>query len=497
MLKRIGKPAVRYFLLALVSVLFLLVFSAATSSLTVCYGNDSAFFILVGQGMAKGLMPYRDFFDMKGPYLFLLEYIGQLICPGRTGAFIIQCVNLFLCLCIIDKIYHRKKATGSFLLWMKDCIFYILPCLYMFCHTMQGGNLTEELSLPLLLAAVYFVLKYFDAANEDHDAEHPLKYGLFYGTAFGILALIRVTNAAFIGAVLATVSLDLLLRGKFRNLLLNGAMFILGCVLAFAPMCLYYWSQGLLGEMFSQVFLFGVQYSVEVSFLFKLFSLLSSQRRILIIMTLPLVVAALCRIKDWKYWVLSAASYLLLMVACAMGNGYLHYLTLGIPHLVLGFAGLKEWCGQKKGVKIPLIVSLLLFLLIAENVFWTTYNCRSELLNPQPSTESHQRVLEIRDAIPEDERNSVYVYGLHSCSNWYLQADILPYNRYCDWQEHYIALNPEIGDEILQCLEQTPPQWIVTDAGTPVDQYHIADVITSNYDVYMSNEAYTLYCLTD
>lgn len=497
MLKRIGKPAVRYFLLALVSVQFLMVYSVNTSPVTAPYGADSAFFTLVGRGMIKGLMPYRDFFDMKGPYLFLLEYIGQLICPGRTGAFIIQCVNLFLSLCIIDKIYHRKKSADTFFAWVKNCCFYILPCLYVFSYTIENGNLTEEYSLPLLLLAVWFVLNYLDAANEDPDAEHPLKYGLFYGAAFGILALIRVTNAAFIGAVLATVSLDLLLRGKFRNLLLNGIMFILGCVLTFAPMCLYYWSQGLLGEMLSQVFLFGMQYSVEVSFLSKLAALFSSQRRILIVMVLPLAVAALHLVRDWKYWALSAASYLLLMVACAMGNGYLHYMTLGIPHLVLGLAMLKDLCSRKKGLKITLILSLLLLLSIGESVFWSTYNARSAILNPQPSRESHQRVLEIRDAIPEDERNSVYVYGLHSCSNWYLQADILPYNRYCDWQEHYIALNPEIGDEILQCLEQTPPQWIVTDAGTPVDQYHIADVITSNYDVYMSNEAYTLYCLTD
>ena len=40
--------------------------------------------------------------------------------------------------------------------------------------------------------------------------------------------------------------------------------------------------------------------------------------------------------------------------------------------------------------------------------------------------------------IPEE--GQVYVYGLPSCSAWYLQAGLQPPLRYCDWQPHYIQL---------------------------------------------------------
>ena len=102
-------------MLAAVAAVFLLFFSVSTSPLTNEYGGDSAFFMLVGQGMTKGMLPYRDFFDMKGPYLFLVEYIGQLICYGRTGAFLMQWVHLTACLWIADGIFAmtlgRRRAS--------------------------------------------------------------------------------------------------------------------------------------------------------------------------------------------------------------------------------------------------------------------------------------------------------------------------------------------------------------------------------------------------
>ena len=50
-----------YLTLFLVSFVFLSVFSYYTSPFTTCdNGYDAAFFRLVGQGMTKGYLPYRD-----------------------------------------------------------------------------------------------------------------------------------------------------------------------------------------------------------------------------------------------------------------------------------------------------------------------------------------------------------------------------------------------------------------------------------------------------
>ena len=74
----------RTLLLAALAVGYLAVCSLSTTPLLKYnVGQDAAFFRLVGEGMTKGLLPYQNYFDMKGPYLFWMEYLGQLLLPGR------------------------------------------------------------------------------------------------------------------------------------------------------------------------------------------------------------------------------------------------------------------------------------------------------------------------------------------------------------------------------------------------------------------------------
>ena len=90
--KRISvfRSTARILLTALAAVGFLAVCALSTTPLLQYnVGQDAAFFRLVGKGMTQGMLPYRDFFDMKGPYLFMMEYLGQRLFPGRMGAFLL------------------------------------------------------------------------------------------------------------------------------------------------------------------------------------------------------------------------------------------------------------------------------------------------------------------------------------------------------------------------------------------------------------------------
>ena len=83
--------AIKYMALFLLSFLFLLVFSLWTSPFYKnWYGCDASFFTMAGRAILSGYVPYRDFFDLKGPYFFFIEALGQLIVKGRTGAFVMQ-----------------------------------------------------------------------------------------------------------------------------------------------------------------------------------------------------------------------------------------------------------------------------------------------------------------------------------------------------------------------------------------------------------------------
>ena len=266
---------IRLLVLAALAVGYLAVCSLSTTPLLKYnVGQDAAFFRLVGEGMTKGMLPYRDYFDMKGPYLFLMEYAGQLLLPGRLGAFAVQCVCLFVTLLFAHKCFDLGFPEKGCPLWAE--LLLLLPGAVMLSYTMTGGNLTEELSMPFLMPCLYLCLKYLGVTRipSPENQDHPPLYGLYYGFAFGIMAMVRITNARrHTGAILLTVTCNLLVWKRFRNLFANAGMFLLGLLAGIAPACIWAACNGILEEMIAQVFAFGFAYSDEVGFIAKLWNL--------------------------------------------------------------------------------------------------------------------------------------------------------------------------------------------------------------------------------
>ena len=132
---------VRYLLIVLIAELYLLYCSVTTSPLYENYfGGDSAFFILVGKGMKYGYLPYRDFFDMKGPWLFVIEWIGQLVSEGRFGAFFLQSVNWVGTLIMFDKLIGIGRDNRK-----NHEILLMLPVLATAVFSVGGGELNRRI----------------------------------------------------------------------------------------------------------------------------------------------------------------------------------------------------------------------------------------------------------------------------------------------------------------------------------------------------------------
>ena len=53
----------------------------------------------MGKGMLKGLVPYRDLFEQKGPLIFLMHSAAYLIDrTGFLGVFVFEIINMTLVL---------------------------------------------------------------------------------------------------------------------------------------------------------------------------------------------------------------------------------------------------------------------------------------------------------------------------------------------------------------------------------------------------------------
>lgn len=494
---RILEPVV----LGLAALGFLLVCSLSTTPLlSFEVGQDAAFFRLVGQGMTQGLLPYRDFFDMKGPYLFWMEYLGQRLLFGRLGVFLVQWVCLTVTL-----VFAKKSLDVAFP--EKGCplvlgLFMLLPCAVILSYTMQGGGLTEELSLPFLMPCLYVFLRYLRGTRlpSPENQDHPPLWGFLYGLVFGIMALIRITNAALLGAILLTVMVNLFVWKRFRNFFANVGAFLLGVLAGVLPGLLWAWWRGILGDMLNQVFLFGFRYSGEAGFPQKLRSLLTLWP-CLFTGLLPLIVLVVFRVRDWKSWLFTLTALGTLLLAAAMGNGYAHYFVLSLPLVVYGAyllaAQTRKRFRRRAGDRVVCLVLSLLLLLGSLAAQWPLLYPRAiaEIRYAMYCARTHQEdsresnaLKTLLSQVPEEA--DVYIYGFASCSRLYLLSGRMPAIRYCDWQEHYIALAPEIGEAITAYL-QTGSYVLTPEAGLAPRE--IRELLQQDYEVLDTRENMTLW----
>ena len=467
-----------YLALFLASFVFLAVFSYFTSPFTNCNnGNDAAFFRLVGQGMTKGYLPYRDFFDMKGPYLFFIEYFGQILSYGRKGIFLIQWINLFVSFVIISKLFELYQIKNRLLEFV-----LMLPIAYIASFTFEGGNLTEEFSLVPLLSCMYLCAVFFEKGERYDSNKFYWRSSAWFGFCFGFLLMIRITNAALICAMVITVALYLIKNKKMKQLFICEGSFILGVIVALCPAILFFWMKDLLSEMLEAVFVLGFKYSGEKTFIQHVVETLQSDRnQQLLLIAIPCFVPIILHWKGWRERFLVFVGSVFTFLSIASGNNYTHYYTLTIPLLVLCEIAVVNSFHEKNGKRAVFAAILTAVMFISQLSIMLQYLYSAYLHLFQPGRfDTEQLVQDISTKIPEEDHQSVFCYNINP--NWYTYADLFPCIKYCGWQNHYIALMPEIYDDLQFTFSVNPPAWL------------LEEMLNSNtYQLAYQNSSYALY----
>lgn len=481
-----------YLTLFLVSFVFLSVFSYYTSPFTTCdNGYDAAFFRLVGQGMTKGYLPYRDFFDMKGPFLFFIEYLGQILSYGRTGIFLVQWINLFFSLVVISKLFELYQIRNRILQ-----IGLMLSLAYIASFTFEGGNLTEEFSLIPLLSCLYLCAVFFEK-GECYDTNRPDKIywcsGAWFGFCFGLLLMIRITNAALICAMVITVVLYLLKNKKIKQLYICAGMFVIGLIVALSPAILFFGMKDLLSELLEAMFILGFKYSGEKTFIQHVVETLQSDRKQqLLLIAIPCFVPIILHWKGWRERFLAFVGSAFTFLAIASGNNYTHYYTLTIPLLVLCEISVVDSIQNIIGKREIFAAILTIVMLFSQLSIMREYLDKAYLHLFQPGRfNTEQLVQDISLRIPEEDQQSVFCYNLNP--NWYTYADLFPCIKYCGWQNHYIALMPEIYDDLEFTFSSHPPSWLVLPASGGELPLFLEELLSTEYQLVYQNSSYALF----
>lgn len=540
-------PIFEYAAFLIISVLFMLAFSLWTSpAYRNWYGCDASFFTLVGRGMLNGRIPYRDYYDLKGPYFFFIQALGQLIGKGHTGIFILQIISLFISLILIYSIgrlfISGRKTIGVI-------VFFLLAHISM----LWGGNCLEEFTLPLNLLVMYMHLVIFrklyctqtepdkpDEAlitNSDTSSftiptadnctspdDTPITdnsmvpdiSALLAGICFTVTAFSKITaGAPIIGTVIGAVIL-LLIHRHFKELGFYLLYFTFGAMLALFPLLIYYGHYGAVLKMLYCTFVFGFKRSSDLSHILspeleaKLAGVLFSIVFLLVhypwntlhkkagnTMDEKASTPSETVIIDKDIVILLLPASVITYIALHLGDSFIYYFITGMPCLLTSLI-----------LFVKIYDPLILFKNVRQSICWVllfvfafhyagdSVDTVNTFIN-RPDSEFHKNYynnsLNMGALIPEFDRNSVFSFDIDM--QWYEINDILPCNRYVVNLQYFIALEPSIEDELKEFLNETPPKWIIT-SNTLQDYLPVMDaIVKEKYDCLYQTDVGLVYLL--
>lgn len=228
-------------------------------------------FFTVGKGMFRGLVPYRDLFDHKGPYLFLVYGLASLISPDSLiGGYLLEIITAYVYLLYSYRIacFHIKKRT-----------IIIVPLIAMIAFTSRAfvrGGSPEEFCLALTAYSLWlFLLDY-----RDHDLR-PLHF-LLLGAIIGCIFWTKFTLIGMYIGWYIWMLLTMIRDKKGKALAARTAMMFCGFVLATVPWVIYFGVHGAVKDwlevyLYDNLFSYSLlHWSPRIPFILRTFISLST-----------------------------------------------------------------------------------------------------------------------------------------------------------------------------------------------------------------------------
>ncbi len=209
---------------------------------------DANAFFTVGKGMARGLIPYRDLFEQKGPLLYLIHCLAYLISnTSFTGVYIFEALSLTVTLFYVyrlaqlclEKIPSLLVSVATGIAITNTFCFYV-------------GDSAEEFCLPGLAAAIYYIVKFF---RDPDKTDFKWYTYLFCGFLAGCIVMIKYSVIGIWFAWMAIIALyTLIVKKDIKGAFINSLIFIGGMLLAFIPWIIYFGVNGALRDFIDTYF---------------------------------------------------------------------------------------------------------------------------------------------------------------------------------------------------------------------------------------------------
>ena len=423
---------------------------AAASLLRLYPGNarppiqDSSAFLYIGKRMAEGKLPYRDLFDHKGPFLYLIQRLGIGMTPGcYTGVWLLELLGM-----AVSAVYMLKLA-GLVTENREEAYLTVLAVLGASGWMVwQGGNFTEEYALPWIACAALICCSFFETGT------YRPRDILLLGASFAAVLMLRANMVAVWACYIPIVVVLLLKEKRFSDLGRCTILFLSGALLLTLPFVIWAARAGFLRELWEDYVLFNFRYTGSVAvgmreriILFLLFVKVLWPAAAALLISLILMPRRKLLWYNLLFFAVSVVS------AAMSGRLYYHYAIVMLPAAVLPFACCFDRSSRLfrnrngSGTVNPAAILATCALLAAGAVSYRivfSYSAEDDQLTAYLKENTNA----------EDD---VLIIG--NSSWYYLLADRKTENRFF-YQLPPVEISDRLRDEFYEELRQKQSDWI-------------------------------------
>jgi hypothetical protein len=295
--------------------------------------SDSSVFLLIGELMQQGIMPYRDIFDHKGPLLYVINWLGMLV--GYTGVWLIEFAGMLISVMLCHETARRFFSEKASFLSTVATFITLIPWY-------GGGNYAESYALPFLFGALYCLTGYFT-----QDYELSRKQVFISGACMGGILMLKPNMIGVWVGMCAVIFGHSIVIKKFKLLSRYVVFFIAGIIIVIMPFVVWMWTEGMLDSFYRCYIQFNFDY-IDV----PLINIIRSMYGVFQYPLMPITLAVLLVLflQKWNpgscMGVLNLSVMLMFAVTIVLatlnGGSSKHYLMVLLPCLIIPTAWLVE-----------------------------------------------------------------------------------------------------------------------------------------------------------
>lgn len=435
---------------------------------------DANIYLTIGKGMTRGQVVYRDLYDHKGPLLYALHALCALVSfTDFTGVFVMEWLFAAAFLYFVHA-FLKSMGAGR---WAWALTAFAALAVYASPSFAQGDS-AEELALPLIMATLLCLWRFWQSGAKRLSAGTLLANGALAGCVFWI----KFTMIGLHAGLLASLLLWHLSRREGREALRALLWLMLGFALSTLPWVLYFGLNGALGDwlktyLYDNLFLYSA--GETAGLLSRVKAMLKCALSWLWqnpLYTLPLLLGLIpCRrFGAWPYaslWLMAGLGALATFVG---GKSYVYYGLALAPACVPGLAAI----GRRLAVRASPARGAIAALCAA-----CVALCPLVSPNPRPSEgvalgESREYTMQYRVAAALPPDATLLNYGFMD-AGFYTAAGLVPSVKY--FHQTNVPLQ-EMKDEQLRYMREGLCDYVIARGNEP-------DWLLNTYDAILSVES--------